>query len=352
MEQQTEGRWEQRWHPLRQEWVVYSAHRNTRPWSGAPASQSERIPEYDATCYLCPGNVRANGKKNPDYDGVFVFDNDYPVVGMNAPEIKKSASAIHPNFYTRSKASGIARVVCYDPRHNVTLADIPSSQVAKVFMAWREQMREFQHSNGINFVLIFENRGEMVGVSNPHPHCQIYAVTFPFSLVTQELLAANEYRNEHNKNIFETILECELDSGDRIIEENEHACAFVPFFARYAYEVMIFPKKRHATLITMSDEELFGLGQAFQNVIRRYDGLYNSPFPYVMSILQSPVDENRYPEYHLHLLLQPPLRSPGLQKYLAGPEIGGGNFMSDTIPEEKARELKSIDPESHAKTNT
>lgn len=336
------GQWEQRWHPLRQEWVVYSAHRNARPWSGSLAGASDPVPEYLPDCYLCPRNQRANGKVNPDYKGVHIFDNDFPVVGGEAPYIDPAAQAGHPALFKKTRADGIARVVCYDPRHNVTLADVSAEQAANVFLAWREQMQEFMNNSTVKFVLIFENRGSMVGVSNPHPHCQIYATNFTFSLVEKELQAAKQFDAEHQKNIFSEILSHELDAGERIISENEYALSFVPYFARYAYEVMIFPKKRHATLATMTDVELHGLASCFQDIIRRYDGLYGVPFPYVMSILQAPVDHDNYAQHHLHLLLQPPLRQPGLQKYLAGPEIGGGNFMADTMPETKAEELRRV----------
>jgi UDPglucose--hexose-1-phosphate uridylyltransferase len=337
------GKWEQRWHPLRQEWVVYSAHRNARPWSGDSVKPTEEKPSYDPKCYLCPRNERAGGIKNPDYTDVYIFDNDFPVVGPNAPDVEPTISTANPFLYKKKRANGLARVVCYDPRHNVHLAQIPSTNVARVFSTWRDQMIEFRKNPDIHFVLIFENRGEIVGVSNPHPHCQIYATNFTFQLVNQELHAAHQFANEHGKNIFDEIIDFELKSQVRIIYENEHACAFIPFFARYAYEMMIFPKKRHATLATMSDEEIHGLAETFQQVVRRYDCLYDIPFPYVMSILQAPVDSGDYSDYHFHLFIQPPLRQPGLQKFPAGPEIGGGNFMSDTIPEEKALELKQVD---------
>jgi UDPglucose--hexose-1-phosphate uridylyltransferase len=336
------GQWEQRWHPLREEWVVYSAHRNARPWSGERAGASEPVPDYLPDCYLCPRNKRANGKENPDYKGVYIFDNDYPVVGEKAPHVTSESLTGHPALFKKTRANGIARVVCYDPRHNVTLAEVSDEQATNVFLAWRDQIKEFQNNPEIEFALIFENRGSMVGVSNPHPHCQIYATNFTFALVEKELQAAKKFDAEFNKNIFDEILAFELNSGERIITENENAFSFVPYFARYAYEVMIFPKKRHATLATMSDEELHDLAACFQDLIRRYDALYGVPFPYVMSILQAPVNHDNTSPHHLHLLLQPPLRQPGLQKFLAGPEIGGGNFMADTMPETKAEELRGV----------
>ncbi len=339
----TQGKWEQRWHPLWREWVVYAAHRNFRPWSGEGVPSALTAQSYDPDCYLCPGNARIHGNRNPDYEDVFIFDNDHPVVGMTAPDILPDERVNHNGLYVRRPAHGIARVVCYDPRHNVTLAEVPCSKVTKVFIAWREQMREFHSRPEIQFVLIFENKGEIVGVSNPHPHCQIYAVNFVFSLVERELAASADYTKNTGENLFASVIQAEQNDGIRILSENEQAIAFVPFFARYAYEVLVFPKTRHATLRTMNDEELHGLADVFQQVIRRYDLLFGMSFPYVMSILQAPVDEGDYLDYHLHLLLQPPLRLPGLKKFLAGPEIGGGNFMADTTPEEKAQELRNVD---------
>lgn len=337
------NKWEKRWHPLRREWVVYAAHRNERPWSGAKTRQQAALPAYDPSCYLCPGNKRIHGALNPAYRDIFIFDNDHPVVGEAAPEILAPDRTNHDGLYQRSEAKGIARVICYDPRHNVTLAELPVTKAVKIFMAWREQMREMVKRTRIRYVLIFENKGSDVGVSNPHPHCQIYATDFVFRLIEDELKAASAYKMEKKKNLFESIIQAECNDGLRIIAENEYAVAFLPFFARYAYESMIFPKKRHATLATCSDDELYGLANVFQTVVRKYDLNYNMSFPYVMAVHQAPVDGGDYRNYHFHFLFQPPLRQPGLIKYPAGPEIGGGNFMADTMPEEKAAELNAVD---------
>lgn len=336
------GKWEKRWHPLRGEWVVYSAHRNTRPWSfEIPETKGARRNAYEPECYLCPGNPRVSGQRNPNYDEVFIFDNDHPVVGPDAPEV--DPEALHGGLYRKAAAKGISRVVCFHPRHDLTLASIPHDRAARVFIALRDQMIEMIGNAAIRNVLIFENKGEITGVSNPHPHCQIYATDFTFTLVEKELVAANDFRKNHSKNIFDEIMEAEKKDGIRIIAENDGAIAFIPYFARYAYEVMIFPKKRHVTLATMRDEELGLLAGLYREVIQRFDMIYEMEFPYVMSLLQAPVDGGEYDDYHLHMLIQPPLRQPGLMKYLAGPEIGGGNFMADTLPEEKAAELRAID---------
>ena len=335
--------WEKRWHPLRQEWIVYAAHRNSRPWSGASVKTTDEAPSYDPNCYLCPGNTRIHNDKNPDYQDVFIFDNDHPVVGAESPEIESQRKSAHDGLYITEKAEGIAKVICYDPRHNVTLSDVNVSQVAAVFRAWRGEMEKFQLNPKIKSALIFENKGQVVGVSNPHPHCQIYATDFEFQFVKIEMQAADEYKKKTGKNLFDDIIKAEQKDGIRIISENEYAIAFIPFFARFAYEVLIFPKKKHATLITMSDEEILGMAQVYQEVARRYDLNYNMSFPYVLVFFQAPVDGKEYPEFHMHIHILPPLRQPGLIKFLAGPELGAGNFMADTMPEDKAAELRKVD---------
>jgi UDPglucose--hexose-1-phosphate uridylyltransferase len=335
-----ENKWEKRWHPLREEWVVYAAHRNSRPWT---TSDNASIPKdslsYDPDCYLCPNNLRIHGDTNPDYQDVFIFDNDHPVVGIDAPDIDVSVS---DGLYVRKPAKGIAKVVCYDKNHNLTLGELPFESTYKVFLALRKQMQELEANPLITNVLIFENKGELCGVSNPHPHCQIYATDFNFTLTQRHLDVASKFRKEKNKNIFEEIIKAEQADGLRVFEENKGAIAFIPFFARYAYETMIFPKKRHASLSTMDDEELLDFASTFHQVIRKFDKNFGMIFPYVMTIQQAPVDGNEYPEHHLFISIQPPLRQPNLVKYLGGPETGAGTFMSDTMPEEKAFELKQI----------
>ena len=333
------GKWEKRWHPLKQQWVVYAAHRNSRPWSGHTVNNTEKKAQsYDPHCHLCPGNTRISGKNNPDYNGVYVFDNDHPVLGSNAPIISER----NHDIYLRHSAKGAARVICYHPNHGVSLAEMEEDEVVKVFVEMQAQTREFAENEEISSILIFENKGEAVGVSNPHPHCQVYATDFHLHHVDRDRKAIASYHAESGKNLFDQIISAEIADGRRIVSEKNSALAFVPFFARYAYEVMIFPRKRASTLLDLDHEELKDLSKAFHDVIRRYDRLFDMSFPYVMSISQAPIDGNAYDDYHMHIHIQPPLRQPGLIKHLAGPEIGAGNFMADTIPEEKAAELRSI----------
>ncbi len=334
----TSDRWHKRYHPLRRQWVVYAGHRNTRPWSFETASAKTReVPRYDPACYLCPGNVRVSGERNPDYASVYLFENDHPVVGALAPDV-----VVGEGLYRTAPARGHAKVLCYHPEHHRTMSDLPLASVVEVFGTFRAETVAMAADPTVHSLLIFENKGELVGVSNPHPHCQLYALDFPLGLVTTELAAVAAHREETGRNLFADILDAELADGRRIIAANEHAVAFVPFFARWAYEVMIFQRRRHATLATVSDEELAGLAAVFREVNQRYDANFGMSFPYVMSLLQAPLDGGAYPDYHLHLLLQPPLRQPGLPKFLAGPETGADTFMADTIPEEKAAELRNV----------
>ncbi|MBL8168562.1 MAG: galactose-1-phosphate uridylyltransferase [Acidobacteria bacterium] len=331
--------WEERWHPLREEWVIVAAHRQNRPWQGetlgAPAAE---IPAYVPDCYLCPGNARVSGAHNETYAGVFVFDNDHPCVGMNAPPPLSLPSGL----YQQRPAQGIARVVCYSPRHDLTLAELEPEEVVNLLRAWQQQYTELSRHPEINHVLIFENKGEAVGVSNPHPHCQIYATNFVFKYIETEARVSQRHLAETGRVLFQEVLEAERADGRRIIFENETAVAFLPYFARYAYECYVTPKQTHASLATLTEEELRDFAVALQQLVVRYDNLWRMPFPYVMALHQAPTDGGDYRGFHFHIEFHPPLRKPNLLKYLAGPEIGGGNFLSDTAPEEKAAELRAL----------
>ena len=335
----TAAAWEQRWHPLREEWVVIAAHRQDRPWQGEHAIVSgARVPEYVEGCYFCPGNVRVGGARNPDYTSVFVFDNDHPCVGAAAPRQIETP----PGIYRNAPATGLARVVCYTPKHNATLAELPVDDIAALLATWREQYLELASRPEINHVLIFENKGEVVGVSNPHPHGQIYATNFVFKTIETEAAAARRYYAEHRRVLFQDIVRSELEDGRRVLFESASAIAFLPYFARYAYECYVAPKEAHASLATMSAGELGELATALKSLLVRYDNLWQMSFPYVLTLHQAPTDGADYSGFHFHIECHPPLRKPHLLKYLAGPEIGGGNFLSDTRPEAKAAELLAL----------
>jgi UDPglucose--hexose-1-phosphate uridylyltransferase len=342
-----ETKWEQRWHPLREEWVIVAAHRQARPWSGETLvgkAVSHTTPAYVVDCYLCPGNARVGGGRNENYTGVYAFDNDHPCVGENAPAELHSPSGIYKN----RPANGVARVLCYSPKHNLTLAELESRELEELLAAWRDQYIELGARPAVKHVLTFENKGEVVGVSNPHPHCQLYATNFAFKTIETEAAVCRQHRKDTGRILFQDILHAERADGRRIIYENSSAIAFMPYFARYAYECYVAPKATHSSLAGFNASEIRDFAEVLGNLVVRFDNLWRMSFPYVMTLHQAPTDGADYSSFHFHIEFHPPLRKPNLLKYLAGPEIGGGNFLSDTWPEDKAEELRNL-PHRHYK---
>ena len=329
--------WEQRWHPLRREWVVISSHRDQRPWRGETVAEARATPPaFVPDCYLCPGNQRISGQHNPDYTGVFAFDNDHPCVGPLAPEPLSSP----PPPYQNLRAVGLSRVVCYSPRHDLSLAELPHDAVVRLLEALQDEFRTLAARPEVRHVLMFENKGEVVGVSNPHPHCQIYATNFVFRTIEVEADASAAYLNEHGRVLFQDIIGAEDQASVRLLNSSAHALAFVPYFARYPYETIVAPRATHANIAQLSSEEVDHLAVSLRDALVRMDNLWRMPFPYVMALHQAPLDGRPHRGFHFHIEIHPPLRRPGLLKYLAGPEIGGGNFLNDTAPEAKAAELR------------
>ena len=331
--------WEERWHPLREEWVIVAAHRQGRPWLGnVVGPPAERLPEYVADCYLCPGNARVSGQRNAPYTGIFVFDNDHPCVSPEAPRDLGETRGV---FRVRP-ADGIARVLCYSPRHDLTLAELSHAEIVELFRAWQAEYRQLGARPEVECVLTFENKGEVVGVSNPHPHCQIYATNFVWKTIETELVAGERHFAETGRVLFRDVIEAERADGRRMLYEDGTAVAFVPYFARYAYETYVAPVRTHPSIASLDDAELSGLARALKEVLVRYDNLWKMSFPYVLVLHQAPTDGRPHADFHFHVEIHPPLRKPNLLKYLAGPEIGGGSFLSDTAPEATAAELRAV----------
>ena len=335
------GSWEQRWHPLREEWVIVAAHRQQRPWTGASVAAPPAAPTaYDPGCDLCPGNARVSGAVNARYAATFVFDNDHPCVGLDAPR----EVAVPTPFYRAEPAVGIARVVCFSPHHDLTLAEMPPAAIADVVHVWGTQTRELGARPEVRQVLCFENKGDIVGVSNPHPHGQIYATSFTFKTFDIELAASERHARDTGRGLMADIIRAEQQDGRRVLYEDEHVIAFVPYFARYAYEVYVVPKRRVAHVSALNDAEVSALAAALSAVTIRFDNLWRMSFPYVQVLHQAPTDGREDSAFHFFIAFHPPLRQPHLLKYLAGPEIGAGNFVSDTSPEAKAAELRALAP--------
>ena len=317
---------------------MISSHRDRRPWQGERVGDA-RTPrvDYDADCYLCPGNVRVSGEKNPAYDGVFAFDNDHPCVGPGAPD----PAALPAGPYQVRRADGLSRVVCYSPRHDRSLAELPHNEIVALLEELQRQFRELSARPEVRHVLMFEHKGEVVGVSNPHPHCQIYATNFVFRTIELEAEASAAYFAASGHVLFADIIAAEEVDGRRILATRGGALAFVPYFARYSYETFVAPRATHANIAELSPGETDDLAAVLGETLIRMDNLWRMPFPYVMAFHQAPVDGLAHPGFHFHIEIHTPLRKPGLLKYLAGPEIGGGNFLNDTAPEDKAAELRA-----------
>jgi UDPglucose--hexose-1-phosphate uridylyltransferase len=334
--------WEQRWHPLRREWVIIAAHRQDRPWLGerTGGNGAAALPAFDPACTFCPGNTRVSGAVNPAYRGVFVFDNDRPCAGPDAPRDLAPA----PGIYLNRPADGLARVVCFTERHDLTLAEFDVAGVDAVLRCWQDQYRELAARPGIRHVLIFENKGEVVGVSNPHPHGQIYATNFVFKTIETEAAACREHFAAHGRALWTDIVATEERDGRRVLVLGGDAVAFVPWFARYAYEVYVGPRRAVPSIADLEPAERTALAAALREVLIRYDNLWRTSFPYVLALHNAPTDGEDHRGFGFHIEIHPPLRKPGLLKYLAGPEIGGGSFLADTAPEDKAAELRAVPP--------
>lgn len=338
--------WEERWHPLRQEWVVIASHRNDRPWHGETVEGARReLPAYDSACYLCPGNARVSNHRNDAYTGVYVFDNDHPCVGPAAPTVLEPP----PGIYRSRPATGLSRVVCFTPRHDLTLAELQHQEVVNLLSVLQEQHRELSAWPDVRGVLMFENKGEVVGVSNPHPHSQIYATNFQFRTLEVEATAAVEHWAENRRSLLGDVIGAEEADGRRVIASSSQAISFVPYFARYPYETYVAPREAHPHLADLSPNEIDDFAQVLRETLIRFDNLWRMPFPYVLVFHQLPVGAPSK-GMHFHIQVHPPLRKPGLLKYLAGPEIGGGNFLNDTSPEIKAAELQAV-PSVHYKSD-
>lgn len=328
--------WEQRWHPLREEWVLYTSHRGGRPWIGdTHVALEQSPPTYDSTCALCPGNARVKGR-NPVYEGVYCFTNDLPTFADDAPDPLCS-----DDFYTARRVTGTAEVVCYSPDHSKTFVDLSGAETRQVVALWRERTIELGARRGVDHVLIFENKGSLVGTSNPHPHCQIYAGNLIYGHTVAEVESARRFFERTGGFLGQEIVRREALSP-RVVAQNDSFLACVPWFARYAYEVFILPKRQIASLAELTSDEVAALGLMIREVATRYDNLWQMPMPYVMAIHQAPTAPHEYSWYPFHLEFHPPLRTPDTLKYLAGPEIGGGSMTNESNPDEKAEELRAV----------
>jgi UDPglucose--hexose-1-phosphate uridylyltransferase len=331
--------WEKRWHPILREWVIIAANTNERPWSGAKVTvANDGAPDHDPTCYLCPGITRASGIENPVYIKPYAFTNDFASFGMDAPQ-----AHVDSPFEHIEPAQGVCRVICFTPKHNTTLAEMSLPEIENIYDLWHHEYQTLADNPTIKNVLIFENKGKIIGVSNPHPHGQIYATNYVPKIVEREVRSAQIYRKEKGSCLFCDLLTHELTKQSRIVCANEYFVAFVPSFARFVYETYIMPRRHVARISELTTQELKALASIHKDIIVKFDNLFEMSFPNITMLHNAPTEnipENN--DFHFHIEFYPPLRSPDKLKYLAGFESGGGNIINPVMPETAAKQLRNI----------
>ena len=330
-----------RLNPLTNEWVLVSPHRATRPWQGE-VSKANNTPEpaYDPNCYLCPGNVRAGGVRNPSYGSTFVFDNDFAALKPATTRHKIDLEGM--NLIVAEGEPGICRVICFSPRHDLTLATMEIEQIEGVVRTWIEQYRELGAVESINHVQIFENRGAMMGASNPHPHCQVWATASLPGEPAKELAAQHAYLGQHHSCLLCDYLVLERGEKTRVIYENDGFAAVVPFWAIWPFEILVCSRRHFGNMGEFIEADACSLADMLHVVTSTYDKVFDVPFPYSMGFHQSPTDGEAHPEWHFHAHFYPPLlRSATIRKFMVGFEMLG-NAQRDITPEIVAERLKEL----------
>lgn len=328
-----------RFNPLTGEWVLVSPHRTKRPWQGQveKTARPASLP-HDPQCYLCPGNPRAGGHRNPVYADTFVFDNDFAAL---LPSSSRESIEESPLLRAQGE-TGICRVVCFSPRHDLTLARLGQAALERVVSTWIEQTLELGARPDIRYVQLFENRGEMMGASNPHPHGQIWASSTLPNEITKELATQTGWFAAHNRTLLSDYLALELEREQRIVCQNEHFVTLVPFWAVWPFETILLPRRPMARLPELTAEERTALSDILLQTVTRYDNLFEVSFPYSMGFHQAPTDGEPHPEWHLHAHFYPPLlRSATVRKFMVGYELLG-TPQRDITAEAAAARLRDL----------
>ena len=346
-----------RFNPLTREWVLVSPHRSKRPWQGqVEKSSAENLPHYDPTCYLCPGNERAGGLHNPKYSGTFVFENDFASLLPDEPANLDGLSlpgevSFHSgpqSLLTASSERGICRVVCFSPRHDLTLPELEIPEIENVISTWTRETADLAARDFIRYVQVFENKGVVMGCSNPHPHSQLWSQSQLPNEISKELASQSEYLAINRRPLLLDYLAEEHKHQQRILARNEYFTALVPFWAVWPFEVMVAAHRPTAYLSDLSTNEVTALADVFKQVTIRYDNLFETSFPYSMGFHQAPVDGQPHPEWVLHAHFYPPLlRSATVRKFMVGYEMLAMP-QRDITPESAAERLRAV-PAIHYK---
>ncbi|MFK7748593.1 MAG: UDP-glucose--hexose-1-phosphate uridylyltransferase [Kordia sp.] len=302
------------------EWVLVSPHRSKRPWQGQNEAVSNEVrPSYDPSCYLCPGNTRINGEKNPDYKDVFVFTNDFAALQKDS----KSFS-INDGLLRAESEVGICKVICFSPDHSKSLADMDTIAINKVVKTWQEEYSTLGANDSINYVQIFENKGAVMGCSNPHPHGQIWSQSTLPNEVEKKDNKQKAYYSKNQTSLLGDYLKQELEVKERIIYQNDDFVVLTPFWAVWPFETMIVPKQKQRNITEMSEAESLAFADAISKITKAYDKLFECSFPYSSGIHQSPTNGEPNQHWHWHMSFYPPLlRSATVKKFMVGYEMFG-----------------------------
>lgn len=323
-----------RHNPLTDEWVLCSPHRTKRPWQGAQEkTAAETKPAYDPQCYLCPGNVRQSGERNPAYEHTFVFTNDFSALLPDSP--------LGPAGGGLLRAEGVrgeCRVICFSPRHDLTLAGMEVPDLVRVVDTWADQITEL--GGRYRWVQLFENKGQAMGASNPHPHGQLWASDFLPTLAAREYLCQQAYFEKNGRPLLLDVVDQELAAGERIVAQNAHWVLLVPFWAVWPFEYLLLPRRAVTRLPELSTEERLALAEIVKDGLGRYDALFDVSFPYSMGWHGAPTDGAEYPHWTLHAHYYPPLlRSATVRKFMVGYEMLAES-QRDITPEQAAARLR------------
>lgn len=327
-----------RYNILTGEWILVSPHRTKRPWQGkTEEAHQEQRPTYDPSCYLCPGNTRSSGQQNPNYLEPYSFVNDFSALLPDSPYVKESSGLLMAESET-----GICKVVCFSPDHSLTLPLMKVADITKVVQLWKKEFTELGATEGINYVQIFENKGAIMGCSNPHPHGQIWSQRSIPTEVEKKTQHQKAFWDQNGRSLLGDYLQQELELGERILFENEHFVSLVPYWAVWPYEVMILPKKHFQHIAQLNTEEERAFAEILKLQTIQYDNLFQTSFPYSSGIHQAPTDGQAHPEWHFHMSFYPPLlRSASIKKFMVGYELFAGP-QRDITAEQAADTLSQL----------
>jgi UDPglucose--hexose-1-phosphate uridylyltransferase len=326
-----------RYNALNGDWILVSPHRTQRPWQGQreKSAQDDR-PAHDPGCYLCPGNTRAGGEQNPVYADTYVFTNDYPAL---LPDVAADNGVADPLF-RKDYVEGTCRVICFSPRHDLTLPEMSPQAIRKVVDLWGKQVEELGEK--YRWVQIFENKGAVMGCSNPHPHGQVWASSALPNEVAKEDRQQADYLAGHGTPLLLDYLQRELQAGDRIVVEEDHWVALVPYWATWPFETLLLPKRQVARINDLNAVERHNLAVILKRLLTRYDNLFETSFPYSMGWHGAPGGSDDVAHWQLHAHFYPPLlRSASVKKFMVGYEMLG-EAQRDLTPEQAAQRLRDV----------